>query len=125
MYLDEKTSGEALPDLGTLRVDRILMLADEIERPTKGMGFNMEFWMPTETSCGTACCIGGHANLMFGGPVNGSFDVTGDLLGLTKEQTVNLFTPYGWHFERKLNDRPRAARVLRHLASTGKVDWSV
>lgn len=122
MYLDEKTSGEALPDLGTLRVDRILMLADEIEHPNHGWGFDMS------SPCGTVCCIGGHCHLMFGEYNAHTLNWTNNArkhIGLSLEDANALFMPHNWHSDKSLSDRPRAARVLRHLAATGKVDWSV
>lgn len=128
MFLDEKKSGEALPDLGSLRVDRILMLAEEIERPTRGWGFNINGW-----SCGTTYCIGGHILAMFCNNKylddddlvsdnNNTLTVTaGMAIGISLGNATRLF--YGGIPEDVT--RYRAARVLRYLAATGKVDWSV
>lgn len=129
MFLDDKHQGPApavaAPLTEGLRVDRILLLADAIECPIPGRGFSMRDWAVDTSDCGTACCIGGHTNLLFGGPRHGGFAIAGDLLGLGKNQTWALFLPQGWDTDRSLNDRARAARVLRHLAATGIVDWEV
>ncbi len=134
MFVETKREGEATPDFGTLRVDRILMLADEIEKPTRGFGFNMDWWSvngavlkgwplrePTNY-CGTVCCIGGHAEAMYGTKRDLGWTEAGRLLGLDEVKAYLLFYP-------NLGDyasisRSHAARVLRHLAATGLVDWS-
>lgn len=104
-------------------------------------------------SCGTVACIAGWTclALTYGGeilPQNRSSeavarftrDVSGtgsehytaaEVLGLSREQADELFTPMDTENLRMRNrkwDRvkPRhAATVLRHLAETGEVDWSV
>lgn len=118
MFLDEKQHGEAAAaapsNLGALRVDRLLLLADEIERPTQGWIYDMRIGR-----CGTRACLAGHAELMFG---NDGGEMA---FGLTDDQRDALYMPVGWDFDRAYNDRARAARVLRHLAATGIVDWSV
>ncbi len=108
------------------------------------------------TECKTSCCIAGAAVQFFSeaqelvdlfrqhGPVE--YDMWGDaddnsldwrvifargkeLLGLTHEQALDLFTPdnngvtptsfnLGFY-----NDPAWAARTIRHLIKTGEVDW--
>lgn len=127
MFVEEKKSGEAIPDLGALRVDRILMLADEIEKPTLGICFDMSAIRKHKGNCGTACCIAGHIREMFT-----DCDIFGEGagIGVTETQSRQLFTPDGYSTNEALNDRSRAGRVLRHLAASppparSKVDWSV
>lgn len=122
MFVDEKKHGEATPDLGTLRVDRILMLADEIEKPTKGWDLDMSI-LYQHRSCGTSACIAGHALLMFDPKAIFIGDAE-PILGLDAARANALFKPKNWDHP-KYNNRRRAARVLRHLATTGNVDWNI
>lgn len=121
MFVETKREGEA--DLGNIKVARILALADMIEHSDH---FDMRKW-PEDLDCKTPCCIGGHCQLMFGERQGRRNDMeVGEVLGLNREQTALLFFP-------ELRDGPRyetinkeyAVRVLRHLAATGKIDWSV
>lgn len=130
MYLDDKHQ-EPAPAVATplaegLRVDRILLLADEIERPTLGLGFHMGN-IETQTACGTVCCIVGHVHHMFG--TTDIWEARKALgLGCLTAHT-NLFVPPGWADDwatvAAKYPRERAVRVLRHLAATGIVDWDV
>jgi len=102
--------------------ERILKLADVIENaphqpiPPRGTpkrklaGFNMSNW-----HCGTVGCIAGWAREIFGeGPY--------DALDLEFWQADALYVPHGPTHDIQPH---HAAAVLRHLAETGKVDWTV
>lgn len=124
MFVDEKLQGElqgVKPDLRTLRVDRLLALAEEIERPSRGWGFDMSRW-PYRTymggECGTPACIAGHAEAMY-------LCDPQDALGISDLKAQVLFFPELYDGpEYDTIDRAWAARTLRHLAATGIVDWN-
>lgn len=104
----------------------IRQVADEIEampharidgfRPSKS-GFNMSRWHDRSLDCGTVCCIGGHIC-----PAGEYEDVAGKL-GISKEAANNLCYPYVLGDDWSSIQPAVAARVLRNLADTGKVDW--
>lgn len=86
--------------------DRALLLADEIERPTLDIGWSMKCFsnQPPEVTvaqvrehpCGTVCCIGGMAVILFGEPwmeagAQGAQGHAARLLDLTPEQQEQLF----------------------------------
>lgn len=123
---------------------RLLALAEEIERPTLGLGFDIGTWHSTvkafkaqyadmprilkqylkehPTECGTICCIGGTAEVMLGLPIRSRCGPRTEFpeLGLDRLRASALF--YDWRGE---PTRERCAAVVRHLAYTGEVDWSV
>jgi hypothetical protein len=78
--------------------------------------------------CGTTGCIAGWAHHLFGGGKETAFtdDLQFDareLLDLPFEIADDLFVPGGGYLR---DIKPaKAAAVLRHLAETGKVDWSI
>lgn len=133
-----------------LRADRLLELADVIEkmpwakdRQSGGeCGFNMEVWNE-DFPCGTVSCIGGTAQIHFG--LKHETEVYAFLSDLGEKVTehiveeeangyrsaryvrsddysslLSLFypPPHGWSA-----DPQEAAQVIRHLATTGQVDW--
>lgn len=75
-------------------------------------GFNMAEW-----HCGTVGCIGGWAEYLFA-------DEARESLGITLRMASDLFWPddVGPYVE---ITPLQAAAVLRNLAATGEVDWSV
>jgi hypothetical protein len=78
------------------------------------------------TCCGM--CYVGHVGRVFGIPTSGAWrkarDQAADLFGLTDEQAAALFEPPIIIHEEVQAVHPKgAARVLRHLAATGEVDW--
>jgi hypothetical protein len=117
--------------------ENILKVADAIEHAAKKrsrpkLGFNMGAWFGspeedgpdrTEHSCDTTACIGGWTNTIF---KNAEWDVHAAerSLGLSSEEGGDLFFP---DVEIDLKDitPAHAVTVLRHLAETGKVDWTV
>lgn len=128
--------------------ENILRVADAIENGElvkRGIGFNMAYYMDYAThrtpdridSCGTTACIAGWTFAIFRPDTDPDFVINGsgpsigrtaaDLLGLTPDQRSALFTPDDFGEEEEwTNITPaHAVAVLRHLAETGKVDWSV
>ena len=83
----------------------------------------------------TSRCICGHALRMFGGhapqfffvPWHSQLRAGAALLGLSIEQAWELFVPANrWKPGRDHYTHPQdAARVVRYLAATDTVDWSV
>lgn len=129
--------------------ENILAVADAIEGHTiPGLGFNMgNFVGPPRDgeydlsghSCGTIACIAGTARVVRTGVivhVLGShfhWHQEADWLGLDHDDAHELFFAEG--FWNGFTAEPpgglggitpaQAVRVLRHLAQTGEVDWSV
>lgn len=123
--------------------------------PEKKVGFNMGTYHhdlasdfgPMETNvghqCGTVACIAGWASMFLREDGTGllqrprreidipAFDDLGaHLLGLDENQANSLFEPMNYEFENADIDwgqitPAQAAKVLRHLAATGEVDWSI
>lgn len=122
--------------------ERILQLADEIEAmPYKNLtGFADSGWIgsneqPTgfnmkSFGCGTAACIGGHAAYRQRQEdpgtrynPNGLSGMASKWLGIDPQLGDRLYYPAVDDYD---SITPKqAARVLRHLAETGKVDWSI
>lgn len=112
---------------------KLLELADFVE---KSQTFDMENW-PIEAHCGTACCIGGHADLLFNvprpNPNESRFYPVIKALGITAAQAEELFYmksldvdgAWGYEVYGGLVTPTMATRVIRHLAVTGTVDWSL
>lgn len=100
----------------TVDVQRCLALADHLEKLPRSE-FNMAKW---------SCCVYGHAFKLFG---QGIF-FGGALLGFdcSDGRWMQLFCPGpaatgGLGFSEITPQH--AAKVVRHLALTGEVDWSV
>lgn len=116
-----------------MRTGRIYRLANFIEKlPPKlfDMNSGMTGKLPNHT-CGTAACIAGWAGHLWpeechhsltenGEELAWSYHKTRRALGISKESAVTLFYDYPLSCSRQ-----HAAAVLRHLAKTGKVDWSI
>lgn len=133
-------------DKSRMRVDRIMTLAAIVEnglgidRKGRPIGFNMRIWagrsgyVPSKTvptaKCGTVACIGGHAEILWGGEDaeylgdDSAAADAADKLGLDMEAAFELFYPTGIADYNRITAK-RAARVLRRLAKTGVVDWSI
>lgn len=90
-----------------------------------------EFNLPTarvRNDCGTAACICGWANVVFGEAETDDMDAARNLLGLDYEAGHDLFMPEVWMSDdtHAWSATPAdAAQVLTHLIETGEVDWSV
>ncbi len=119
-----------------MNVENILKVADAIEQHSiPDLGFNMRRWRDRAGAsspdlsghgCGTVACIGGTAEAMF------PKKLAEDALGLTHEQSKALFFAVDGTGNRVISDEEfgsitpsQAAAVLRHLAATGEVDWSI
>jgi hypothetical protein len=119
-----------------MNTDRIRHLADVIEaQPHTTLaaesGFNMNNWTHT---CGTPACICGWTNYVRTGDDEGflgDVSAAAHYLGISGRQAEELFSPEetgedGDNFLSWSDITPaHAAAVLRHLAETGRVDWSV
>lgn len=126
-----------------MHTERILALADLIEKQPHTTtespeGFTMDNW---HHDCGTPACIAGWAcHVSLGGNVVLNKDVNIELtaryfLGLDAEKADALFQPDLRSDFEKEDDfisatdawgditPEHAARTLRRLAKTGKVDW--
>ena len=84
--------------------------------------------------CGTPACIAGCACHIASDADYSSMALAAECLGLTAEQKTELFMPHfdpdGLFYAAEPGElgyvtREHAAAVLRHLAETGTVDWSV
>ena len=120
--------------------ERILALAETIEHAPKGrvlqdiQGFDMTDFTH---HCGTPACIAGWSIWEFFGRSDENLDelvqasnktysaIACEYLGIPGEQGEILFFPEG--FDKPWNEitQQEAARVLRNLAETGQVDWSI
>lgn len=111
-----------------MRIDRLNQLADALKNGLPGVKFDVADWLEIR-GCGTTACVAGHAIILAG--LAGSPEAIEDLprfsttaqewLELDDEDANELF--YGGIGV--LATAPMAARVVRRLAQTGEVDWSV
>lgn len=112
-------------------------LAQQVLAEKLGIGFNMGAWEPISTSpvvgdwddktgkhCGTACCMGGWAAIMFG--VHGETAVS-YILGLDAGQTDALFFPPVCDAANGLSWKDltirQAVATLTHFIDTGEINW--
>ena len=116
--------------------DRIRILADTIEKlenydyKTVYTGAKPTFTMSKYYyKCGSPACMSGWARSLFA-PGSGKDDK--DLLGLSDSMSRDLFLPLNDYVNWRAMkgsagyiSARHAAAVLRNLADTGKVDWSV
>lgn len=116
-----------------MNVANILAVADAIEAESVCQ-FRMDKWGYTDPQCGTVGCIAGTAFLMAGhkfgidhpdgvlaAKTKTLIEVARDFLGISEPVARELFMP-GLDLLFVVNKR-WAARTLRNLAITGKVDW--
>ena len=123
-----------------MQTEQIRKLADLIEKcddvemysHKKDMGpsFSMRF---ATYECGSAACIMGHNNVLHGrepSHANVASTIASDL-GITEDKAIRLTVPCNRlaHYMRSRGEgahitTAHAAMVLRHLATTGEVDWS-
>lgn len=108
-------------------VERIRELADVIERlphttPDADHGFSMEVY---EHPCGTPACIAGWAAHVYNVADHVFPEQNGAAaLGMTVEEAAPLFEPLDVCYWSEITPA-HAAAVLRNLANTGEIDWSV
>lgn len=94
---------------------------DNSEESDLGFDMNYEYRdrRGSDHSCGSACCIGGHAATLLDDP---SFDITADLAelcDLPNEISRKICWPTG-HYDATLEE---AIEVLEYCRATGLVDW--
>jgi hypothetical protein len=134
-----------------MNVEKIRALADFLERLHElGEQFDMNTWIDTQTAfyeghCGTSACIAGWCAIMEIGQEKAlkadwhgeTRHIAAAALGIDEWTATHLFTPRGnspgslAFIQLDYNGRDpwrctelEAARVLRHLADTGELDWS-
>jgi hypothetical protein len=119
--------------------ERILALADLIEKQEHtGLDSKSGFNMGDFTHyCGTPACIAGWAIAMKLGDLSCDVDkeifisgksyssLAGEFLGIGEELHVELFFSSPGEIPLDEVSPQIAASVLRHLAETGEVDWSI
>lgn len=121
--------------------ENVLKVADAIEQHSiPDLGFNMATFRDIArdaepdnygAGCGTVACIAGWAEAVRLGTgvfVNDGLtdERSADYLELTSEQSGPLFFGYGMSWSEFTAITPKqAVAVLRHLAETGEVDWTV
>lgn len=122
-----------------MNISNILKVADAIEQASvPGLGFNMNQVLceahpenPDHTGrhCGTVGCIAGWAFVLATGQMEqGRYGAAKAMarnwLGLSERDAERLFYPdFGLEVSYRSITQPQAARALRNLAITGKVDW--
>jgi hypothetical protein len=120
-----------------MNVENINRVADAIEASCAPdakpeIGFNMAWWYgrgyndQTGHNCGTTACIAGWAVLELGGDIDRVSErvFATRAFDLDWEEAEELFTPVD-PWPRNHIEAPHAVAVLRHLAKTGVVDWTV
>lgn len=110
-----------------MNVERIRQLADIIEKQPHTTvdapsGFHMEAVLH---ECRTPCCIAGWANHTFGGRESATTYDAAKHLGISEDERERLFFARGTRLSFDAITPAHAAAVLRNLADTGTVDWSV
>lgn len=123
-----------------MNVENILKVADAIEQHSiPDLGFNMRALLndadeevPTHFSepCQTVACIAGWAHVASGGSESErSHEVIWDTamgwLGISAPDARKLFVPTELLGSFTKIKPDEAVAVLRHLAKTGEVDWSI
>lgn len=128
-----------LSELPTTK-ERLLMLADIIEAQallSKGIGFNMSDWHSKTYDkyqdrgghfCESAACIAGSAVMWEDGKPpyasgSGYSERAAEILGVTYDDSDQLFTPSGRSSVGYSATPIQAAAVIRNFAETGIVDW--
>ena len=126
-----------------LQTETINQLADRIEQceevnmgahqPLMGLAFSMEY---NRYKCGAPACLLGHQSAMYGRTKkeinNYTYIAFANELGITSREAVELYVPCnGFAYVIARPGEPgwitkhHAVAVLRHLANTGEVDWSI
>lgn len=116
-----------------MNIERLKILADVVEGGLPEITFNMQEWL-SEGGCGTVACIAGFAWMvmpqaeMEAIDAEGVSDIAAAWLGLDEETANALFVPisekdvFSWMSYAQIS-RGMAARSIRILVETGKVDW--
>lgn len=129
---------------------KVLTLANAIEagiildrETAEPIGFNMDTYKmyvaawpalykdQSKRGCNTVCCLAGSARELWPevnpapGDEAATFRRAQAALGLTTSEAASLFKPTGIEHRWHKVTASKAVRVLRHLAKTGRVDWSI
>lgn len=117
-----------------MNIERLKILADAVEGGLPEVKFDMQEWLAEGRSCGTVACIAGFAWMVMPQAeleaidAEGVGDIAAAWLGLDTETAKALFVPasegdvFGGISYAQIS-RGMAARSIRILAETGKVDW--
>jgi len=120
-----------------MNVENILRVADAIEQHSiPDLGFNMARWYGdgefdrSGHECETVACIGGWAMHLLSDRNVGAHDFddvdhAARLLGINRATSTDLFYALGCLTSFDEITPSHAVAVLRHLAKTGEVDWSI
>ena len=126
-----------------MNVENILKVADAIEQHSiPDLGFNLGWWLcdgeedRSGHGCRTTACIAGWAIAVRDGggmpeqrPLNFDWlNEAGDFMGLPNESDRSGYDPIRADLMLSIEEHrtpSEAAAVLRHLAATGEVDWSI
>jgi hypothetical protein len=145
---EETEQLEQLAPVETPERLRLIEVAEWLERggdEYRGVArFDMRCWKE-EAACGTVCCIGGALQMfnrellrekvrakMYAPDYLDSEDLeilldehVPAIIGLSEEEADLLFYPAPGLRDRAWRAKPQqAAKVIRHLLATGKVDWN-
>ncbi len=117
--------------------ERLIQLAEVLESERAEKHFNMNTWFANKRyerpnkpmgiaiqDCGTIACIGGWAEVIANADLNWTDKQieANKWLDLTYAESDKLFYPVGYF---GVNNPKLAAKVVRHFAETGEVDWSI
>lgn len=139
------SSGAQYSEIADMNVENILKVADAIEQHSiPDLGFNMSGYIARRGvrdqsghNCQTTACIAGYAAVLSGAVKPDEVDADAHepgaaFLGLAGEAADSLFFARNHPQYRSRGSRlweritaPEAIAVLRHLAATGEVDWSI
>jgi hypothetical protein len=130
----------------SINVENILKVADAIEQHSiPDLGFNMKNWFNeagdgivdnSGHNCGTVACIAGWTAYLAKGsePTHAYWTykdghtskIAREFLGLSRWEAGDLFEPGAVAAADWGSIKPsQAVAVIRHLAATGEVDWSI
>jgi hypothetical protein len=128
--------------------ERLIQLAEVLESPAAEKHFDMKEWIEhtgyhdlpegitiaeVMIDCGTVACIAGWATVLARpnepySAIIDEFSLAAEYLDLEYFIAKSLFTPSCTTDEGTQAydaDPKQAAKVVRHLAETGEVDWSI
>lgn len=108
--------------MSTLNIPLLRQVQEAIMTPPPGTGFGMAYFQIADPDCGTACCIAGMTTFIASPKTKTKYAfVATELLGLTKAQSDELFTP----IHKSLHDitAQEASDTIDRLIETGKVVW--
>lgn len=97
--------------------------------PSSEMGFDMSEWFHgagwSDHPCGTACCIQGHAQILFGNPRDLPGSSWSTWFGMDTVEWTRITVPPTEILDRPYMDiKPHhAVALLKNFRDTGEVNW--